>query len=361
VSRLELELEDGTRFVGTGFGGTASVVGEVVFSTAMTGYVEALTDPSYRGQILVMTYPLVGGYGVPEPRPTGSHDGPYESDRIQVQGLVVQRPISRHSHHAAVRSLSQWLESEGVPGIGDIDTRALTIHLRECGTVRGRLSPVGYSGTSNELDMAGVCDAVAPTEIVRYGAGDRTVLVIDTGIKDNLIRSLLGRGLSVVRAPFTADLAKLAANADGIVLGSGPGDPKRLEGLIATTRAFLANYARPIFGVCLGNQILALAAGGDTTKLPYGHRGVNQPVQDLMTRRCYITSQNHGYSVVERSLPDGWEPWFINTNDGTNEGIRSVTKPHFAVQFHPEAHPGPADTQYLFDDFARLIHATRPA
>jgi carbamoyl-phosphate synthase small subunit len=328
-----------------------------VFSTAMTGYVESLTDPSYRGQILVLTYPLVGGYGVPVARAAGTLDAPYESDRIQVQALVTQAPVARFSHHSATRSLSQWLASEGVPGIAGIDTRALTLHLRERGTMRGVLVPIeDRAATPRELDMANIGRIVAPPEVVRYEGGERTVLVIDAGAKDNLVRSLLARGVSVVRAPFTA---ALALRADGMVIGSGPGDPKSLTSLIESVRALLGSYERPIFGVCLGSQILALAAGGDTEKLPYGHRGVNQPVKDLATGRCYITSQNHGYAVVDKSLPAGWEPWFVNTNDHTNEGLRSTTRPHFGVQFHPEARPGPDDTAYLFDDFLRLVHARR--
>ena len=360
MTPVELRLEDGTRFRGVSFGAEGAVAGEVVFSTAMTGYVEALTDPSYRGQILVLTYPMVGGYGVPPPRAAGSLDGPFESDRIQVQGLVVQNPIERYSHHAGTRSLSQWLAAESVPGISGIDTRALTIHLRSRGTMRGTLvSVAGPDSPAREIEMGDVGHLVAPREVTRHDGGPASVLVIDAGAKDHLVRALLSRGVSVVRAPFTTDLARLAAGADGVVIGSGPGDPKRLTPLIEATRTLLGSYPRPIFGVCLGSQILALAAGGDTAKLPYGHRGVNQPVQDLSTRRCYVTSQNHGYAVVGESLPAGWEPWFINTNDRTNEGLRSTTRPHFGVQFHPEAHPGPDDTGYLFDDFVRLVHAAR--
>jgi len=356
---LELALDCGTRFVGYGFGAAKPVAGEVVFSTAMTGYVEALTDPSFRGQILVLTYPLVGGYGVPPARAEGSLDRPYESGRIQVQGLVVHAPIERYSHHAATRSLSAWLAAEGVPGLAGVDTRALTMRLRERGTIRGQLAEVGHRGAFDEIDMQQVGALVAPREIVRHEGGPRSVLLVDAGAKDNMVRSLLARGVSVVRAPFTADLARLAAEADGVILGSGPGDPKSLGPLIDRTRALLGSYERPVFGVCLGSQILALAAGGDTAKLPYGHRGVNQPVQDLLTRRCYVTSQNHGYAVVDGSLPAGWETWFVNTNDGTNEGVRSVTRPHFGVQFHPESHPGPDDAAFLFDDFVRLVHSMR--
>ncbi len=355
MTSATLELEDGLRVAGERFGAEKDVAGEVVFCTAMTGYVEALTDPSYRGQILVLTYPLVGSYGVPLPRAAASLDEPFESPRIQVQALVVHKAVEMHSHPTATRSLSEWLASEGVPGLMGVDTRALTVHLRERGTMAGRL--LGHGGPVDAVDMTKVAELVAPRETVKYEGGTRTVLVIDAGAKDNLVRSLLRRGVSVVRAPLTADLRKLGREVDGVILGSGPGDPKSLGGLVAATRELLAMEHKPIFGVCLGSQILALAAGGDTAKLPYGHRGVNQPVQDLLSRRCYVTSQNHGYAVIEGSLRGDWEPWFVNTNDGTNEGLRSLTRPHFGVQFHPESHPGPADTDFLFDDFTRLVFA----
>lgn len=359
---VKLVLEDGTEFLGTPFGASAEVGGEVVFDTAMTGYVESLTDPSYRGQLLVLTYPLVGNYGVPNPRTPGSLDGPYESDRIQVQGLVVQSYVERYSHHAAVRSLGAWLQSEGIPGITGIDTRTLTRHLREKGTMRGWLvnadTPLDQARRAAPgLDMREVFGLVTPRQTIRYEGGPLRVLLVDVGGKDNLVRSLLRRGATVIRAPWTADLLALAAEADGVVIGNGPGNPKDLHPLIEQVRALLASYRRPIFGICLGNQILALAAGGDTYKLRYGHRGVNQPVQDLLTRRCLITSQNHGYAVRDEALPADWEPWFVNVNDGTNEGIRSRLQPFFSVQFHPEARPGPEDAGYLFDDFLRLVGA----
>jgi len=198
---------------------------------------------------------------------------------------------------------------------------------------------------------------VAPIAPTTYGRGEPLVMLIDVGAKDNIVRSLLARGVTVIRAPFHARLAELAAQADGIMLGNGPGDPKDLSALIEQVRGLLGSYTRPIFGICLGNQILALAAGGDKYKLPYGHRGVNQPVQDLLTRSCYVTSQNHGYAVKDGSLPADFEPWFVNINDGTNEGVRSRTRPFFSVQFHPEASPGPQDANFLFDDFLRLVGA----
>jgi carbamoyl-phosphate synthase small subunit len=199
---------------------------------------------------------------------------------------------------------------------------------------------------------------VAPREPRRYGEGKPTILLVDAGAKDNLVRSLIERGASVLRMPWHTDLVGAASEADGILIGNGPGDPQDLGSLVRQIRALLADYHKPIFGVCLGNQILALAAGADTYKLPYGHRGVNQPVQDLLTRRCYVTSQNHGYAVRDDALPGAWEPWFVNINDGTNEGIRSRDQPYFGVQFHPEASPGPRDTAFLFDDFLKQCSAS---
>jgi carbamoyl-phosphate synthase small subunit len=367
--QMKLVLEDSTTMTGVSFGATRPVAGEVVFNTAMSGYIETLTDPSYRGQILVTTYPLLGSYGVPQPRASASLSAPYESDRIQVQGLVVQSYVEDYSHYAATRSLGAWLASEGVPAVTGIDTRTLTRKLREAGTMKGFLLPVHGDGSPAELKRARraahsvemreeVFHLVSPSEPIRYEGGPISILLIDAGAKDNIVRSLLARGVTVIRAPFHhARLDALARAADGVMIGNGPGDPKDLGALIATVRSLLAGAGCPIFGICLGNQILALAAGGDTYKLPYGHRGVNQPVQDLLTRRCYVTSQNHGYAVRDASLPADWEPWFININDGTNEGIRSRTRPFFSVQFHPEATPGPKDAGFLFDDFLRLVGA----
>lgn len=365
ANRMKLVLEDGTTMMGRCFGAPRAVSGEVVFNTGMTGYVETLTDPSYRGQILTITYPLVGSYGVPAPRRAGSVDGPYEADRIQVQGLVVQSYVERYSHHAAVRSLGAWLASEGIPAITGIDTRTLTRRLREVGTMKGWLFPAEMDlervkRSAEAVDMREeVFRLVAPREPITYEGGPLKVLLIDAGAKDNIVRSLLRRGVTVIRAPYHAPIAELAESADGILIGNGPGDPKDLGQLVAAVRGLLGTYNKPIFGICLGNQILALAAGGDTFKLPYGHRGVNQPVQDLLSRRCYVTSQNHGYAVKHESLPAEWEPWFVNINDGTNEGIRSRLRPFFSVQFHPEATPGPEDAGYLFDDFLRLCGAMK--
>ena len=359
---MKLVLEDGTELSGRSYAAETSVAGEVVFNTGMTGYIEALTDPSYRGQILVLTYPLVGNYGVPAPRPAGSIDRPFESGEIQVQGLVVQHYVDQFSHHAASRSLATWMKEAGRPLISGVDTRWLTQKLREKGTMRGWLisGPVEEGKrNAHEVDMRDeVFRIVAPAAPTRIGDGRPHILLVDVGCKDNICRSLLERGASVTRAPYHADLVALSREVDGVMLGNGPGDPKNLTELIDKTRQMLGQD-KPVMGVCLGNQILALAAGGDTAKLPYGHRSVNQPVQDLLSRRCYITSQNHGYAVQDDSLPNDWEPWFVNLNDGTNEGIRHRQKPFFSVQFHPEASPGPRDSGYLFDDFLRVVSGMR--
>ena len=356
---MKLVLESGTEFSGDSFGAARPVEGEVVFNTGMTGYVEALTDPSYRGQILVLTYPLVGNYGVPSPRGDGSLDRPYESGQIQVQGLVVQNYVPEYSHADAFRSLGDWLSEEGVPGISGVDTRTLTRLLRERGTMNGSLTADSTDSAPATVDMKTVFDLVTPKETTEYKRGELNVLVVDIGAKDNIVRSLLERDASVTRQRWDSDLIAAAEKADGVMISNGPGDPKDLEPLIAQIKELMRSYKKPIFGVCMGHQIMALAAGADTYKLKYGHRGVNQPVQDLMSRRCYITSQNHGFAVREDSVPEGWESWFININDGTNEGIRSLTRPFFSVQFHPEASPGPRDTGYLFDEFLRLVGAMR--
>ena len=353
---IQLVLEDGTTWTGEGFGATKNVTGEVVFNTAMTGYVETLTDPSYRGQILLLTYPLAGNYGVPSPR-AKTLAPPYESDRIQPQALVVQNYVQAHSHHAATRSLGDWLKADQVPALTGVDTRSLTRRLREHGTMRGWLL---CEDDSNSIDMStDVFNLVCGSAPVVYPGSGPKITVIDVGAKDNIIRSLLERGASVTRVPWHQSLEPHLVECDGVVIGNGPGDPKQLGALLTQLRALLDQFRKPIFGICLGNQLLNLAAGGDTYKLPYGHRSVNQPVQDLLTRRCFITSQNHGYAVDEDSLPHEWEPWFVNLNDGTNEGIRSLNRPHFSVQFHPEACPGPEDTEFLFDDFMRLVGAMR--
>jgi carbamoyl-phosphate synthase small subunit len=363
-----LLLDDGSEYYGTYVGESTAVGGEVVFSTAMAGYPETLTDPSYAGQLLVCTYPLIGNYGVPEwtmleDRPRSS----LQSERVQVQGLIVQSLAPFHSHHRAVTSLRGWLASHRVPILADVDTRALTMRLRESGTMMGWLAParMAIADVKHNAHCVGmnrqVFIEVAPTLVRTYAGGENRVLLIDVGAKHGIIECLLRRDSTVTRAPWHADLLSLARSADGIVIGNGPGDPADLRELIATLQLILANFRGPVFGVCLGHQLLARALGLSTYKLRYGHRGVNQPVRNVHNGACFVTSQNHGYAVDDSNLPPDCTKWFENLNDGTSEGLRLVSRPVYSVQFHPEGMPGPRDTEFLFDDFIRDVAAVRVA
>lgn len=362
--RAALRLEDGSEFEGYSFGGAVSSQGEVVFSTGMVGYPQSLTDPSYRGQILVFTYPMIGNYGVPD-EVTDIHGIPQylESSRIQVSGLIVSDADNEKSHHGARKSLPGWLAAQGIPGIQGIDTRALTRRLREHGVMKGRIivegvqeepdtkieedNPVASVSCKTVVDYSPAIPSLGIAGFVSSGTKPR-IAIVDCGVKANILRILLASGVELVRVPWDYDLKKI--KCDGIFLSNGPGDPKACRKTIASVRRALCADV-PIFGICLGNQILGLAAGADTYKLPYGHRGQNQPALELGTNRCYMTSQNHGYAIRNDSLPAGWEPWFMNANDDTLEGIRSRDGMHCAVQFHPEGCPGPKDTQFLIDRF----------
>ncbi len=351
--RAILLLEDGTKFEGKSFGHESSTAGEVVFNTAMTGYPESLTDPSYRGQILVTTYPILGNYGVPPRREKDDVSEYYESRGIHCRAIVAQDYSFDHSHWQADRSLGDWLKEEKIPGIFGIDTRALTKHLREHGSMLGKVLIEGtedvdfYDPNKENLVAEVSCDKVE-----EHGEGDKTVVLVDLGVKHNIIRCLTRRGVRVIRVPWDYDFTTIPY--DGLFLSNGPGNPDMAEKTVENLRKAL-EIGKPICGICMGNQLLAKAAGAKTYKLKYGHRSHNQPVRRVGTDCCYVTSQNHGFAVDNDTLPADWEPLFINMNDGTNEGIRHKSKPYFSAQFHPEASSGPKDTEFFFDEFIAML------
>lgn len=352
---MKLILKDGTEIIGDSFGAETSAYGEVVFNTAMTGYPESLTDPSYSGQILVLTFPLVGNYGVP-PQTIENHMLKYfESDKIHISGLVIANYSGDYSHWNASESLSSWLKSQNIPAICNVDTRALTKKIRDEGAILGKLiyeNDIDFQDPNQE----NLVDKVSCKEVIRYGNGEIKIVLVDCGVKNNIIRCLLKRGVEVIRVPWNYDYSSL--EYDGLFISNGPGNPQMCEITIENLKKSIQQN-KPIFGICLGNQLLGLASGGSTYKLKYGHRSHNQPAMDLLTNRCYITSQNHGYALDGESLPSDWEVYFKNLNDGTCEGIRHKSKPIFSVQFHPEATSGPVDTEYLFDEFLKKVEESK--
>ena len=347
-----LILEDGTSLEGTFFGKPHSVAGEVVFNTGMIGYPETMTDPSYFGQILTLTFPLVGNYGVPSDDKTPNPSSHFESERIQVSGLVISDYSDEFSHWNAGQSLSDWMQKHKVPGLYGIDTRLLTKKLREKGTMLGRIEYDSRHVPFYDPNQDNVLEKVSIRKPVTYGKGSLKVALLDCGCKHNIIHSLLNRDVQVWRVPWDYDLSK--GDFDALVISNGPGDPKMCRKTILRVREVL-NRNIPIMGICLGHQLLALAAGANTFKLKYGHRSQNQPVIDVNTKRCLVTSPNHGFAVDNKTLPEGWEPWFVNLNDETNEGIIHSSGRFRSVQFHPEATPGPVDAAYLFDDFLKVV------
>lgn len=355
--KATLVLEDGTIVEGTGFGAEKEVYGEVVFNTSMAGYQEALTDPSYKGQILMFTYPLMGNYGINKEN--------FESDGIKAEGFVVRESCPSPSHRAVSKTLDAFLREHDVPGIAGVDTRALTIKIRKYGTMKGSLKTSKEPIDGEELlerakkqrDISELDLVVKVTgrEIKHYRGRGEKVVLLDCGMKLSILRNLLKRGLDVTVVPATTPAQEiLSYEPVGIVISNGPGDPMRAEYAIETAKKLMEE--KPTFGICLGHQILALAAGAKTFKLKFGHRGSNQPVKDVESNRVYITAQNHGYAVDVKSLEGtGFKLSHMNLNDGTAEGMRHEELPVFSVQYHPEANPGPKDNEYLFDEFLKMI------
>ena len=360
MEQLTLTLKTGQQFTGTSFGHYGEIDGETVFNTGVTGYEETLTDPSYRGQILVITQPLVGNYGIPDDNERDEYGIAkyFESDDIHVRAVIVSEYSERYSHWKAVKSLGEWLKEKGVPGITGVDTRALTQILREQGSTMGTIRK-----TDEKPDFSNVIDPNETNVVAEVSVDEiktltppnktKTIALIDCGVKNNIVRSFLKRGVEVIWCPWDADVSEL--EFDGLFISNGPGDPKMVAEQVGKNINWAIEKGIQTFGICLGNQLTSLAIGADTYKMRYGHRGINQPCIDLQTGRCYITSQNHGFAVDNDSLPEGWEPWWINANDQTAEGIRKKDGKVFTVQFHPEACPGPQDTEYLFDDFIELL------
>ena len=387
MRNVTLILDDGSRFSGKSFGYEKPVAGEVVFNTAMTGYPESLTDPSYAGQLMTLTYPLVGNYGVPpftiEPNGLATF---MESEKIHAEAIIVSDYSYEYSHWNAVESLGEWLKREQVPGITGIDTRELTKILREHGVMMGKIvfdNPIDNPIDNGQLTIdnyaaVNYVDRVSCKEIISYlpdgtscsfpltmpiaqlncqlstvNCQLKKVLLVDCGVKTNIIRCLLKRNVEVIRVPWDYDFNGL--EFDGLFISNGPGDPDTCDAAVQNIRKAMANEKLPIFGICMGNQLLSKAGGAKIYKLKYGHRSHNQPVRMVGTERCFITSQNHGYAVDNNTLGADWEPLFINMNDGSNEGIRHKKNPWFSAQFHPEAASGPTDTAFLFDEFVNLL------
>ena len=336
-----LVLKDKSVFHGTSFGAPVSISGEVVFATGMVGYPEAFTDPSFRGQILVLTYPLIGNYGVPKKEL-------WESDKHQIAGHIVASYNDTPSHYTSVETLSAWLKREGIPALEIKDTRFLAKKLRDEGVTLGKIIAGKNSVTLSDPNKRNLAAEVSVKKITSVGTGKKTLVVIDCGTKENMTRRFLARGMRVVTVPWDTDVTELPFPVDAVLISNGPGDPKQVTKTIANVKKIIAKKI-PTFGICLGNQILALAMGGSTYKLKFGHRSQNQPCVLTGTKRAYLTTQNHGFAI--KRIPRGFKEWFYNANDGTNEGIIHESLPFMSVQFHPESSPGPLDTDWIFDYF----------
>lgn len=342
----KLILEDETEITGKSFGAPLGMAGEVVFATGMTGYPQAFTDPSFAGQILVMTYPLIGNYGVPD-------KSFWESKKLQISGLIISDYIDTPSHRESKMTLSQWLIKEKIPALIIKDTRFLTQQLRSKGVMLGKII-FGKDIPLFDPNETNLVANVSTKKITKEGRGNKSVAILDCGGKYNIERCFINRGVKVIKIPWDFDLfsEKIDFNFDALFISNGPGDPKKADKTIRIIKKSLENKI-PTLGICLGNQLLALAGGGDTHKLKYGHRSQNQPCLLEKTNRCYITTQNHGFAVSE--IPTGFAPWFTNANDQSIEGIKHNKLPFMSVQFHPEATPGPKDTEWIFDYFLERI------
>ena len=350
---IQLVLENGTIFQGKSFGYESPTAGEVVFSTAMVGYPESLTDPSYAGQILTVTYPLIGNYGVPADIVENNLSKFYESEIIHVKGLIISDYSFEYSHWNAEKSLSEWLIEQKIPAMYGVDTRELTKLIRESGTLKGKfVFPDMDEVPFLDTDAINWVAEVSCKEVLTYGSGSKRIVLVDCGVKHNIIRCFLKRDVTIIRVPWDYDFNQL--EFDGLFISNGPGNPEYCGTTVDNIRKALEKNI-PTFGICMGNQLLCVAGGAKTYTLKYGHRSHNQPVIMAGTDRCFITSQNHGYAVDNHTLGADWEPLFINLNDDTNEGIRHKTKPFFSAQFHPEASSGPTDTEFLFDEFLSTI------
>jgi carbamoyl-phosphate synthase small subunit len=351
-TKAKLILKDGTVFEGTLFGKHKSIAGEVVFNTGMVGYPETLTDPSYKGQILVMTYPLVGNYGIPPMKDDDDIPENFESGKIQIQALVVSEESESYSHWNAVESLDKWLKRFDVPGLCGIDTRRLTKILREHGTMLGKIEIGNEKVKYYDPDVENLISQVTFPKAEEYGEGKKRILLIDCGCKKSILSNLLARKVRVLRVPYDYDVTK--EDYDGVVLSNGPGNPVVYQQLIKSAKVLIQRHV-PTMGICMGHQILSLAAGAKTYKLKYGHRSQNQPVKEVGSNKCYVTSQNHSFAVDTKTLPRGWQPWFENLNDYSNEGMKHEKLPFRSVQFHPEAAPGPVDSSFIFDEFLKDV------
>ncbi len=347
-NKVKLVLEDNTIFEGDLFGYPKSMAGEVVFNTGMVGYPESLTDPSYYGQILTITYPLVGNYGVAD----NDYFELLESKNIQINGLIVADLSNSFSHWRAEKSLSDWLYENKIPGISNIDTRALTQLLREKGTMLGKIVVDKNEPKTYDPNQCDLLKEVSESKIEIYGNGEKRILLFDCGCKNSIIKNLVNRGFQVKKVGWDYNYSD--EKIDGVVFSSGPGDPKKYEYMIDKVNYFI-NSKIPMLGICLGHQLTALAIGAKTFKLQYGHRSQNQPVIDKLTNQCFVTSQNHGFVVDSKTIPDGWINRFENLNDKTNEGLLNKKLKVITTQFHPEASPGPVDTSFIFDEFVEMV------